>query len=323
MKPVTKILLIAAAVLILIGALLYVGVMAKNDWNFASLGKGDYETRTFDVPEEFRSIDIRSDTETITFLPSGDGTCRVEFVEPKDEPHTVTVQDGTLRIEQPEHTGWTINIFSFSFNEPKITVYLPKTEYETLFIDESTGSVTIPADFQFESIDVTASTGAVDCRASASGDIRIETSTGGIRVRDLRAGALKLTVSTGRVEVGSVTCAGAVEVEVTTGKTELTDLTCESLASEGSTGAIDLKNVVAAGSMNIRRDTGDVRFEACDAAELTVDTDTGDVTGTLLTEKVFIARSDTGRIKVPETTAGGKCKVSTDTGDIRIEIVQP
>ena len=323
MKPVTKILLIAAALLILVGALIYVGVMAKNDWNFASLGKDDFETNTYDVPEDFRSIDIRSDTENISFLPSGDGTCRVEFVEKKDEPHTVTVQDGTLRIEQPEHTGWTINIFSFSFNEPKITVYLPETEYETLYIDESTGSVTLPGDFQFERIDITASTGAVDCRASASGDLRIETSTGSIQVRDLRAGALKLTVSTGKVAIQSVSCEGAVEVEVTTGKAELTDLTCGSLVSEGSTGAMEMKNVVAAETMTIRRDTGDVRFEGCDAAELTVDTDTGDVTGTLLTEKVFIVRSDTGRIKVPETTAGGKCKITTDTGDIRIEIVQP
>ena len=200
------------------------------------------------------------------------------------------------------------------------SVWLPETEYKTLFIDESTGSVTIPAEFQFESIDVTASTGAVDCRASASGAIRIETSTGGIQVRDLTAGSLKATVSTGKVELRSVFCEGAVEVGVTTGKTELTDVTCGSLVSEGSTGAIALKNVVAAGSMNIRRDTGDVRFEGCDAAELDIETDTGDVTGTLLTEKVFIARSDTGRFKVPETTAGGKCKITTDTGDIEISV---
>lgn len=320
MKPVTKIFLIAAAILILAGALLYVAVMARNDWNFASLGGTEYETNTYPISEAFRGIDIRSDTENISFVPSDDGTCRVEITEKKEEIHSVTVQDGTLRIEQPEHKGWTINIFSFSFNEPKITVYLPKTEYETLFIDESTGSVTVPADFQFKIIDITASTGAVDCRASASGAIRIETSTGSIRVRDLSAGALKLTVSTGRVEVGSVACEGAVEVEVTTGKAELTDLTCGSLVSDGSTGALELKNVVASGSMNIRRSTGDIRLEACDAAELELETDTGDVKGSLRSEKVFITRSDTGRIRVPETTAGGKCKITTDTGNIEIEI---
>ena len=39
-----------------------------------------------------------------------------------------------------------------------------------------------------------------------------------------------------------------------------------------------------------------------------------------LTEKIFIAKTDTGEIKVPETTSGGKCKITTDTGDIKIEI---
>ena len=57
-----------------------------------------------------------------------------------------------------------------------------------------------------------------------------------------------------------------------------------------------------------------------DAAELEISTDTGDVKGSLLTEKVFITRSDTGRIRVPETVTGGKCKITTDTGNIEIEI---
>lgn len=322
MKTGTKIFLIAAAVLILIGALLYVGVMAKNDWNFASLGKSDYETNTYDVTDSFHSISIRSDTEDISFVPSDDGSCRVEIREKKDKSHTVTVKEDSLCIEGPESENWSISFWFFSSNEPKITVYLPESEYKTLFIDENTGSVSVPAEFKFESIDITASTGAVDCRASAAGAIRIETSTGSIGVRDLTAGELQLTVSTGKVAVQSVTCEGAVEVGVTTGKTELTDVSCGSLVSEGSTGAIAMKNVLAVDRITVRRDTGSVRFEACDAAELDIETDTGDVTGTLLTEKVFIARSDTGRVKVPETTAGGKCKVTTDTGDIEISVSQ-
>ena len=320
MKTATKVFLVVAALLVLVGALLFVGVMAKNDWNFASLGKDDYETNTYPVTEDFQSISISSDTENITFLPSEDGTCRVEIVERKDEPHTVVVRENALRIERAEDRKWSASFSLFSFTMPEIKVWLPKSEYTALYIEESTGYIDIPGDFRFGQIDVTASTGAVTCRASVSGELRIGTDTGNIEVRDLSAGALKLSVSTGRVKVDSVSCEGAVEVEVTTGKTELTDVTCGSLSSEGSTGAIALKNVVAAGSMNIRRDTGDVRFEGCDAAELDIETDTGDVTGSLLTEKVFIARSDTGRIKVPETTTGGKCKVSTDTGDIEIQI---
>ena len=52
-----------------------------------------------------------------------------------------------------------------------------------------------------------------------------------------------------------------------------------------------------------------------------VETDTGDVTGSLLSDKVFITKSDTGSIDVPKTVTGGKCEITTDTGDIKIEII--
>lgn len=319
MKTATKIMLIVALCLVLAGAALFAGVMAKNHWDFAALGKGDYETNTYPITEDFRSISIRSDTENIAFRPSEDGGCRVEILEREGKPHGVAVKDGVLCIEEPEEK-WSF--FSLSFAEPKITVYLPEGEYADLFIEESTGKIDVPADFRFDSISLTASTGDVSCQASAAGLLSIETSTGDIRVEDLSAEVLRLTVTTGRVELRSVSCEGTVEVLVSTGKSELTDVRCGSLISDGSTGDLTMKNLTAAETIAVSRSTGDVRFEACDAGELEIATDTGDVSGSLRSEKVFIVRSDTGSIHVPETTSGGKCKVTTDTGDIRIE-VQP
>ena len=112
MNRAVKFLLIVALCLILIGGALFAGVMAKHNWDLASLSKDDYETRSYPVTEDFRSIDIRSDTENISFVPSDDGTCRVEITEKKEEPHTVTVKDGTLRIEKPKDEGWSISFFS-------------------------------------------------------------------------------------------------------------------------------------------------------------------------------------------------------------------
>jgi len=83
-----------------------------------------------------------------------------------------------------------------------------------------------------------------------------------------------------------------------------------------------LKNVNAAEKFSIERSTGDVKFDGCDAAEVFVKTDTGDVTGTLLSEKVFIVETDTGKVDVPKTVNGGRCEITTDTGDINISIKQ-
>jgi cytoskeletal protein RodZ len=68
------------------------------------------------------------------------------------------------------------------------------------------------------------------------------------------------------------------------------------------------------------RDTGDVTFEGSDAASIKVETSSGDVTGTLLSDKIFRYKANTGRVELPQTTTGGVCDITTDTGDIIIRI---
>ena len=100
----------------------------------------------------------------------------------------------------------------------------------------------------------------------------------------------------------------------------MTDVTCQNLSTGGGTGDVKLTNVIASGAFVIKRTTGDVTFEGCDAAEILVTTSTGDVKGTLLSDKVFFVETDTGRRKYPHMTTGGKCQIITSTGDIEIGI---
>ncbi|NLD87352.1 MAG: DUF4097 domain-containing protein [Clostridiales bacterium] len=319
MKQTTKIWLITAASLILIGILAFAGVMTRIHWDFYALGTGEFETSTVAVNEEFRNISITSDTENIIFLPSDSEECSVEFYEWKNVKLSASVQDDTLSINVLDTESW-YNCIGFRLGTPEITVYLPQAEYEALSIKENTGDILIPNDFTFESVYISASTGNVACFASCAGLLRIKTYTGNIQAEEISAGELDLSVSTGEVVVRSVDCAGNVGVYVDTGRVELMDVSCKSVISNGSTGRITMENVIAEEAITVRRSTGDVRFEQCDGAEFLVATDTGNVTGNLLSEKVFIAQSDVGRVEVPETVTGGKCKITTSTGDILISI---
>lgn len=320
MKRATKIWLLAAAGLVVLGMLGFVCVMALNHWDFGALGSSNFKTDTVSISERFENITVCSDTAEIRFLPSDDGKCRVDFYDDETmRSHSAAVKDGTLTIETADMRNWYDRI-GFTYGTPQITVCLPQTQYAALVIDEHTGNIVIPGDFAFQCIDITASTGDVACFASASGPVRVLIDTGDIRVENLSAGALELGVSTGRVDVCSVACKGDMRLTVSTGKAFLTDLTCRSFASVGSTGDISMENVTAEGLISVERSTGDVKLAQCDAAELLFKTDTGDVTGSLRSEKVFIAQSETGRIEVPETTSGGKCKITTDTGKIAITV---
>ena len=320
MRTHTMIWLIVAASLLILGLLIFTGVMMAYQWDFTRLSTVKYETNTYEINDKFQNISIKTDTADICFLPSEDGTCRVVCYEESKQKHAVTAQDGHLVIDKVNQRKWYDHIGGINFGNLSITVYIPKGEYGALAIKASTGDVAIPKDFKFASMDISASTGDVTNYASASGRIKIKASTGDIHVENLTADSLDLSVSTGKVTASGISCHGDVKVKVTTGKTRLTDMTCRSLISDGNTGSIYLKNVVATERFSIERSTGDVRFEACDAADISIETDTGHVKGTLLSDKVFIIKTDTGDYEVPETTTGGKCSIQTDTGDIKIFI---
>lgn len=78
--------------------------------------------------------------------------------------------------------------------------------------------------------------------------------------------------------------------------------------------------MIAAEQLSIERSTGHVAFTGCDAGEIHVKTDTGNVAGSLLSEKVFLTESGVGLVDVPKTTSGGVCEIRTDTGNIQITL---
>lgn len=317
MSKATKKWLIIASCFLLVGFVIFGSISNIIGWDVIPFSQ-DYQTLSGEIMEEFNSISIETTTADIFFTQSRNGTCVVECYDKDDVWYSCEVRDNTLKIQYHDDREWYKHL-GLDLDTPKITVYLPKTHYDSLFIEEDTGDIHLPKDFAFKETDITLATGDVNFYAAADA-VKIKTSTGDVEVEDASIGSLDVSVTTGEVSLENVKCAGDLGVEVTTGEVELDGVRCKNLASNGSTGSITLKNTVATEKLVVDRSTGGVKFEGADAGEITVTTDTGGISGTLLSEKVFIAQSDTGRVSVPETTSGGKCKLTTDTGSIKIKI---
>lgn len=308
-----------AAALVMAGLAIFLGAMAVLNFDFTKLNLMKFETNTCEVSGDFDRIAIDVDTTEIEFVRSDNGRCKIVCFEREREKHSATVKGGTLTIDTVDTRKW-YDHFGFLIGTPKLTVFLPKEAYASLSISTHTGDIEIPDDFTFESLTVSGTTADVKCLASVLDDMNIELSTGDIEVIGVATGALALSVTTGEIKVDSVTCDGDIGVYTTTGGTKLTNVSCKSLTSRGSTGRITLRNVIASDSISIERSAGDVVFESSDAAQINVKTSTGHVTGSLLSAKVFIPETSTGRVHVPKTGTGGKCKITTSTGNIEIEI---
>lgn len=271
---------IAAGSFVLIGCILFAGAMSGLHWDFTQLSTVKYETNSYEITKAYQNISIQTDTADLVILPSKTDNTCVVCHEQETMKHSVTVKDNTLVVEMIDTRKWYEHI-SIHFGAPKITVYLPKGDYGTLAVKSSTGNIV---------------------------------------AENISADMIDLSVSTGKITLNDTACQSDIRIQVSTGKSKLTNVTCKNLTSRGSTGDLVLNKVTATDMFSLERSTGDVTFDKCDAAEIVVKTDTGDVVGSLLTNKVFLAQTDTGKVDVPKTINGGKCEITTDTGDIRLKI---
>lgn len=311
--------LIAGIILTVLGIALFVGALAMTGFDFSGTKMKKTEANTYSVNEVFTKIDIQSEDADVEFRLSADGVCKIECVERKHVKHNVRVEGGVLKVSVQDERSWYDYLNFFSAPQ-SITVYLPSDQYEDLAVNGSTGDLSVPSGLTFGGVHLKASTGDIMFRASSSGSVNLETHTGDIRAENLHAGDLTLSVSTGRVEISQAVCENAVSVTVSTGKTVLNDLTCAEFASNGSTGDVNGRNLLVSGRLSVERSTGDISLSGSDAEEVFIKTTTGDVTGSFRTPKQLITKTTTGSVHVPDTQSGGKCEISTTTGNIRIDI---
>ncbi len=320
MKKTTKFLIYLSIFFMILGLIIFGGVMTMLKWDFRKLSSFKYQTNNYEITEEYNNLTIITDTANVLILPSENSQTSIVCYEQKNANHSVAVQNGALEIKLNDIRKWHERI-GIDFSSPKITVYLPQGEHGALSVKLSTGDVEISKEFKFESIEVLGSTGDVRNYASSLNGVKITTSTGDILLEDITAQSVDLAVSTGKIIASDLKCEGDFKVKVSTGRTSLTRVSCKNLTSTGNTGSIKLASVIAIEKFDIKRTTGSVKFELCDAKDIFIETDTGDVEGTLLSEKIFLPRSSTGDIDVPKTVNGGRCEVTTSTGDIEITIV--
>ena len=300
MSKTIKKWLITAASLTALGFIILIGAMAALDFDFSKISTLKYETNTYEVNGDFDKISIDVNITDIVFAQSDDESCQVVCFEAEKVKHSVRCTNGTLTIGVTDNRKW-YDYFGISFASPKMTIYLPKSEYASLLIDTDTSDINIPKSFSFNELEIESDTGNVDCMANVSDSIKIESDTGDI-------------------DISSVSSKCDIDIKTDTGSIKLTDVDCTNFSAESDTGNISLVNVIAEDAIYVESDTGNVKLKNSDASKLSIETDTGNVTGTLLSEKIFIAKSSTGRVKVPDTESGGKCEIRTATGNIKIDI---
>lgn len=361
MKKTSGILLIIAggcvAVGILLCALSAVLILSMpSQWNV-----DDYHTVNHTVTDPYTSIRVEGTESDLQILPAKEGQkYQVVSYEAENQPHTVRVENGTLIITQKDERKWQDHIEFFSFSEPKITIYVPETSYDSLYVEGDTGDVETHGALTFGNVDICLSTGDVTLKSDITGTLNITASTGDMKIWGINPTSITLTATTGDIELTNAKVEGDVSITTDTGHQSISALVCRNLRTTCTTGGLSCHSAQVEGAIQFESDTGRISFSRVqcgsitgettsgdiicedghidgdlnmvagsgditltnfDADTLHITTDTGDVSGSLHSEKIFFTETNTGDIRVPKSTSGGVCEIKTDTGDIIFTII--
>lgn len=309
--------LIAAFCLVLFGGIVFTGAMVALGMDFAGLSTVEYETKTHEVQGDFWDIQIAVREADVQLVWAEDGLCRVVCKDREKVNYAVSVTDGMLSVAVQDDRAWYDYIGIF-LGQPTVTVYLPRSNYETCWLSTVTGDVSIPKNLSFRELQLGGITGEAECLGRAD-NLIVQWGSGDVLIDDCDPRELQVITTTGDVEVRESEI-GSVRIKTTTGDVELERITATNCYTECDTGEVFMENVTAVGDLQVITTTGDVELEGCDAGNVEVKTTTGDVSASLLSGKLFTAKSDTGRIRIPDSQPGDECQITTDTGDIYVTV---
>ncbi|MBR3929439.1 MAG: DUF4097 family beta strand repeat protein [Clostridia bacterium] len=288
-----------AAFLFVIGLALALAAFAGAGFSFRNLSGQEMIETVFEPEGEFENISLIAHSSDVKFAPSEDGKTKIVCRTPEKTKYYAKISDNTLLIDSVDTREW-FDKLRINWGDMMITVYLPQSAYQNLFVHVTTGNVVIPAGLAFENARIDAATSFVSLHAAVYEKASLKTTTGDIDVKGLNAKELS--------------------VRLTTGDANLSDVTAKDVYVKTTTGKIRLTNVKASDKLVGECTTGGIRLNACDAGEIDMKATTGDIIGTLLTEKTFEAKAATGTVRVPYSKQGGLCSLETTTGDIDIAI---
>ena len=211
------------------------------------------EINEYEIKENFKDIKIITDTADIDFVLSENLNTLIICEEHKNIKHSVNVKENTLLIEVDDNRKWYEHI-GINFSTSKITIYLPKNEYNEIIIESDTGNVHIE-NINANKLDLSTSTGNLKIVNTKCKNVFSESDTGNISLENVIASEkFKIETDTGNVKF-KASDASDIFVKTDSGNVTGSLLTDKVIFAESDTGNIDVPKVIADEKCEIITDT--------------------------------------------------------------------
>ncbi|MBE6589858.1 MAG: DUF4097 domain-containing protein [Ruminococcaceae bacterium] len=310
---------IVAWIFVFLGLALILTAFIVSGFNIYAFTTVRYQTNTYEISDDFSAVNIVETSNLIAVYPSEDGVCRIHCDESKTIFNKVSVQNGTLTVTRHDERPWYEKLVTVSFDSPKTTLYLPLKEYTALFLTTTSGNIKIGGELTVSTAELYTTSGDITVTADTVRTLTARSTSGRIKLSELDASAVSAASTSGKVDLSDIK-ADTVRTSTTSGDVRITDVTAKNLKAASTSGKLDLTDVVTENTIELETTSGKVSLRRVDSWFVSIESTSGKVTGSLLSEKQFDVRSDTGDVTYPASLGGGTCKIQTGSGDVRLEL---
>jgi len=282
---------------VLVVAAIVVAGLATRGWLLRpAAGSGTGGDMSCDITETFEDVRISTVSCDVSVSAGGD-TCVVEYRGPSRMACTAEVKNGTLQIEEERVRRLSFwNWFSRKIS--KLTVILPREQYDALELGTVSGDVKLEDGDVFRDVRIVTTSGDMDLTGAGGGDVTLESVSGDVKFRDGNASGLSVGTTSGDVAVTGVDVSGRAELTTTSGDVTVT-------------------GVDVTGQTELSTTSGDVALLDTDAESLSISTTSGDVRTELRTPKEYVTHTGSGDVSVANSVPGaGRCEIETVSGEI-------
>lgn len=321
MNSSNKKMIISSVICMVIGAILMLTAFIAVGFDYSKINTRQFEKKMYSISDDFDSVKVKGGTANVYFELSEDNQCRIEAMETEKISYNAKVENGELIISVDNKEMWYENIVFFLLEEEKMIIKLPEREYEKLMIKKGSGSVKISDNINIKDVEITSNSGDVKLSGIKSENVNIDNGSGYVKLSNIeKTDNINIKSKSGDVKLSDIEKAKTISLKANSGEIKVNDCTAKDIQLQTNSGDIETKELLAEGSISVQTNSGEVDLSKNDAEEFNIKTNSGDVSCSFLTDKIFIAHSNSGDIHVPDSVSGGKCEIKTNSGDIRVKI---
>ncbi len=335
MKTGIKVLSIVCGILILIGIILSVMALI-----FGGFGNEKTKVVTLTAGEEFTKISIETGMSDVVIEKSDTNETYAMCDESKKIKYELKIENGTLFLSEIDNRKW-YDYIGIHFGDRKTTLFLKADSYESLNIKTLSGSIDFDEEISFKDANVNAMSGSVKIESAAIDNLKASAMSGSVDIHRISAKSIEAEATSGGVYLTDLQIEDGISVTASSGGINIERAIVKSITASASSGNINLFDITASSALNlsavsgnikitdassyekaeIKTSSGNISFSGFDSQDIYIEASSGNVTGALLTGKLFDVRTTSGTSSYPDHfIEGGSCKIKTTSGNVKIEI---